>query len=75
MFPSALNINREQMNLRQIAGNLNNMCLYKGDAEAKLEMIDEAIAINKNLNSIWSLGENYNNKAKQLYYAGSIEKP
>ena len=73
-FRRALNINREQMNLRQIAGNLNNMCLYKGDAEAKLEMIDEAIAINKNLNSIWSLGENYNNKAKQLYYAGKYRE-
>lgn len=69
-FKRALNINREHHNLRQIAGNLNNMCLYEGETEAKLEMIDEAITINRNLNSIWSLGENYNNKAKQLYYAG-----
>ena len=31
--------------------------------------INEAIIINKNLNSQWSLGENYNNMGKQYFYA------
>lgn len=69
-FRRALDINRRQRNLKAIAANLNNMCLYPGDSAEKLAMIDEAIAINKNLDAKWSLGENYNNKGKQLCYAG-----
>lgn len=69
-FKRAINIARRLKDLRSIARSLNNMCLYPGDTEAKLEMIDEAIAINKHLNSNWSLGENFNNKGKQLCYAG-----
>lgn len=43
----ALTINRAQRNLKEIATNLNNLCLYQGDTEKKLSFIQEAIAINK----------------------------
>lgn len=69
-FRKSLAINREKRNPEAIAHNLNNMCLYPGDSEEKLEMIEEAISINKTLDSKWALGENYNNKGKQLCYAG-----
>ena len=65
----ALTINRSQKNLRGISANLNNLCLYEGDFNEKLSLINEAIIINKNLNSQWSLGENYNNMGKQYFYA------
>lgn len=65
----ALVINRSQKNLKSVAANLNNLCLFEGNAEEKLEFIKEAIAINKNLNSQWSLGENYNNMGRQYFYA------
>lgn len=64
----ALIINRAQRNLKEIATNLNNLCLYQGNTEEKLSLIQEAIAINKNLDSQWSLGENYNNMGKQYYF-------
>lgn len=67
-FQRALAINRTQRNLKEIAMNLNNLCLYKGDSKKKLSFIQEAIAINKNLDAQWSLGENYNNMGKQYYY-------
>lgn len=70
----ALTINRSLKNLRCIAMNLNNMCLYQGDANKKLKMIAEAIAINKNLDSQWALGENYNNMGKQYYYDKQYDK-
>ena len=69
-FRRSLDINRRLRNLRGIARNLNNICLYPGDSSEKLKMIEEAIAINKNLDYKWALGENYNNKGKQLCYAG-----
>lgn len=69
-FRKALEINRKLKNFEGIARNLNNMCLYPGDGNEKLKMIDEAIAINKHLDSKWALGENFNNKGKQLCYAG-----
>lgn len=69
-FRRALDINRKLHNLSGIAKDLNSMCLYEGNPVEKLQMIDEAITINKHLENIWGLGENYNNKAKQLYYAG-----
>lgn len=69
-FRRALDINRRLHNLPGIAKVLNSMCLYEGDTEEKLKMIEEAITINRHLENIWELGENYNNKAKQLYYAG-----
>lgn len=64
----ALIINRTQRNLKEIATNLNNLCLYQGNTEKKLSLIQEAITINKNLDSQWSLGENYNNMGKQYFY-------
>ncbi|MDE6096531.1 MAG: LuxR family transcriptional regulator [Muribaculaceae bacterium] len=70
LFRKSLAICRSLKNLEAIARNLNNMCLYPGDSGEKLMMIEEAIAINKNLDSKWALGENYNNKGKQLCYAG-----
>ncbi len=67
-FQRALAINRAQRNLKEIAANLNNLCLYRGDTEEKLTFIQEAITINKNLDAQWALGENYNNMGKQYYY-------
>ena len=67
-FQRALVINRAQRNLKEIATNLNNLCLYRGNTEEKLSFIQEAITINKNLDAQWSLGENYNNMGKQYYY-------
>lgn len=68
-FRRALAINRAQRNLRAIASNLNNLCLYEGDTEEKLTLLQEAMVINKNMGSRWSLGENYNNMGKQYFYA------
>lgn len=69
-FRKSLDISRRLKNFEAIARNLNNMCLYPGDGNDKLQMIDEAITINKHLDSKWALGENFNNKGKQLCYAG-----
>ncbi len=33
--------------MKEVAGNLNNLTLYKGDNEKKIEYIKEAIVINK----------------------------
>lgn len=68
-FKNALTINKRLGNIKEIAGNLNNLCLFEGNTKEKLLYIEEAIIINKNLNAKWALCENYNNKAKQLYYA------
>ena len=65
----ALAINRSSKNLKSIASNLNNLCLFEGNIEEQLEWINEAIIINKHLNATWSLGENYNNLGKLYYYA------
>ena len=73
-FQQALSINRSLKNIKKIAANLNNLCLYEGNTLEKLEFIKEAIAINKNLNSTWSLAENYNNMGKQYYYAKDYPK-
>ena len=70
----ALTINRAQRNLKEIATNLNNLCLYQGDTEKKLSLIQEAIAINKNLDAQWSRGENYNNMGKQYYFGEQYSK-
>ncbi len=67
-FQRALVINRAQRNLKEIATNLNNLCLFQGNTEEKLSLIQEAITINRNLDAQWSLGENYNNMGKQYYY-------
>lgn len=68
-FRKSLDISRKLKNLEAIARNLNNMCLYPGDSDEKLKIIEEAITINKHLDSKWALGENYNNKGKQPCYA------
>ena len=73
-FQRALAINRAQRNLKEIATNLNNLCLYQGNTEEKLSFIQEAITINKNLDAQWSLGENYNNMGKQYYYDKQYSK-
>lgn len=72
-FRKSVEIARELKDLESIARNLNNMCLYPGNSEEKLKMIEEAIAINRNLESKWAMGENYNNKGKQLCYAGRFQ--
>lgn len=73
-FRQALTINRAQRNLKEIATNLNNLCLYQGDTEEKLKLIQEAITINKNLDAQWSLGENFNNMGKQYYFGEQYDK-
>lgn len=73
-FQRALVINRAQRNLKGIATNLSNLCLYQGNTDEKLKLIHEAIAINKNLDSQWSLGENYNNMGKQYYFGEQYSK-
>ena len=73
-FQSALAINKKLGNIKGIAANLNNLCLYEGDSDKKLALIEEAIIINKNLNADWAVCENYNNKGKQLFYAQRYEE-
>ena len=73
-FKNALAINKKLGNIKGVAANLNNLCLYKGDTEEKLAMIDESIIINKNLNANWGLCENYNNKGRQLFFAGRYKE-
>ena len=68
-FLRALKINRSLKLMKEVAGNLNNLALYEGDYEEKIDYINEAIVINRNLNAQWSLGENYNNLGKQYFYA------
>lgn len=68
-FRSSLEINRKLRDIKAAAANLNNMCLYEGDIDEKLALIQEAIAINKNMNATWALAENYNNMGKQYYFA------
>ena len=65
----ALAINRSTKDLKRIAANLNNLCLYQGDTDEQLKWINEAIVINKHLNAVWSLSENYNNLGKIYIYA------
>ncbi len=69
----ALKINRSLKLLKEAAANLNNLALYKGDSNEKIAYVKEAIAINRNLNAQWALGENYNNLGKQYYYAGQYD--
>ncbi|WP_155888247.1 tetratricopeptide repeat protein [Bacteroides propionicifaciens] len=72
-FKNALAINRRLGNIKSVAANLNNLCLYEGNSKEKLGFIEESIVINKNLNANWALCENYNNKGKQLFYAGKYD--
>lgn len=68
-FRSALAINRRLGDIKAVAANLNNLCLYEGDINEKLALIQEAIVINKNMNATWAIAENYNNMGKQYYFA------
>ena len=70
----SLQLNRSLGNLKRVAANLNNLCLYEGDFEEKINFINEAVIINKNLNSQWSLGENFNNMGRQYYYGKQYKK-
>ena len=67
-FMQALEINRRHKDLKGIAANLNNLCLYPGNLETQIRWISEAIIINRNLNATWSLSENYNNLGRLYYY-------
>ncbi|MEG0455362.1 MAG: tetratricopeptide repeat protein, partial [Bacteroides sp.] len=73
-FRNALQINRKIGNIKAAAANLNNMCLYEGDIDEKLSLINEAIIINKNFNATWALAENYNNMGKQYFFAHQYDK-
>ncbi|MDR2918871.1 MAG: tetratricopeptide repeat protein [Tannerella sp.] len=73
-FKEALAINRKMNNITAITANLNNLCLYEGNTQEKIDMLFEAIAINQSLGKIWSLGENYNNLGTQYYYAHDYNK-
>lgn len=67
-FRLALDISRKIGNQRYIAGIINNLCMSPGDSQAKIRLIQESITINKSLDLIWCVAENYNNLAKQYYY-------
>lgn len=67
-FCLALEINRKYKDLKNIAANLNNLCLYPGQLDMQIRWISEAIVINRNLNATWSLSENYNNLGRLYYY-------
>ena len=69
LFKDALRINKALKDEKNMAANINNMCLYEGNTEEKIDLLKEAIQINKRKNSIWSLAENFNNMGLQLYYA------
>lgn len=70
----ALSINRLQRQLRAVASALNNLCLSEGNTAEKIQMLHEAIAINKNMDAQWALGENYNNLGNQYYYARQYDQ-
>jgi tetratricopeptide (TPR) repeat protein len=74
LFRNALQINRRIGDIKAVAANLNNICLYEGDINEKLNLIQEAIVINKNMNATWALAENYNNMGKQYYFAKQYSK-
>lgn len=67
-FLKALAINRKLNNKKAIAANLNNLCLYKGEKDEKISLLNEAISINKQLNAPWSIAENHNNMGLQYFY-------
>lgn len=73
-FRNALQINRRIGDIKAASANMNNLCLYEGNSEEKLALIQEAIIINKNMNATWALGENYNNMGKQYFFAGQYTK-
>lgn len=68
-FLHALEINRKINDTKSVAANLNNLCLYAGNSEDKIKLLEEAISINRSKNAYWALGENYNNMGMQYFYA------
>ena len=68
-FKDALRINKVLGDKKNMAAHINNLCLYEGNTEEKIMLLEEAIGINKHLNALWSLAENYNNMGMQLFYA------
>ncbi|MGL4331911.1 MAG: tetratricopeptide repeat protein [Bacteroidales bacterium] len=70
-FLQALEINRKINDQKSVAANLNNLCLYEGNSEEKIKLLEEAISINRARNANWPLGENYNNMGIQYFYAGN----
>lgn len=74
-FKKSLTLNRRLNNLKSIAANLNNLCLYPNNNPLeKVKLLEEAIAINQKLNAQWSISENYNNMATQFFYANNYPK-
>lgn len=73
-FKKALVINRKLNRRKDITKNLNNLCLYEGNTEEKIEMLEEAIEINRELGATWSVCENFNNLGTQYFYAGKYQK-
>lgn len=73
-FKAALAINRKMNNIKSVAANLNNLCLYEGNTPEKINMLYEAIHLNQSFGNIWSLGENYNNLGTQYYYGHDYNK-
>ena len=70
----ALRINRQKKNLKAVAANLNNLCIYKGELMEKRGYLKEALIINKNLNAQWAIAENLNNMGKQYLYDKQYER-
>lgn len=73
-FSKSLEIHRSLGNESEVATNLNNLCLYKGDSPKKIMMLREAISINDSLGYTRSLAENYNNLGLQYYNNNEPEK-
>lgn len=73
-FKQSLDIHKQLGNKKMIAANLNNLSLYKGDTDEKIQFVREAIQLNEELKAEWSLGENYNNLGRQFYYAGRYDE-
>lgn len=70
-FLQALEINRKINDQKSVAANLNNLCLYEGNSEEKIQLLEEAMSLNRVRNAHWALGENYNNMGIQYFYAGN----
>lgn len=74
-FLKSLALNRQLGNVRNVAVNLSNLCIYKTDYPLrKVALLQEAISLNMSQGMEWSLAENYNNLGLQYYYAGDFRK-
>ena len=68
VFKKTLALNRKLNDINSIAKNLNNLGLYKGDTEEKIQLLNEAVRINQLMGRTWSLAENYNNLGTQYFF-------